>query len=262
MGRTTLPMVPGWREGGRGHSQSPDACPPPSQPCLLPPPSLVSPGRSTLLTWHAEPWRVAGSGPWAWHMEGPRYSSALCPPQSRPASLPGAWSGPCSQASGRGRQSTDIRAIPRLQSARRAWHPEQCTGGSGLWVSRRGWRAMILGRFGVTREEGEGVKCKPEAGSEKWGQTGRGAAHKKRGCSPGPLGALFLFMRLVLLGPLLCLSSCLQTRQQGSFSQTGSHKAHATKRFLRMFPWRNYFLKPTSSTPSGRIPGALTPQKH
>lgn len=34
---------------------------------------------------------------------------------------------------------------------------------------------MILGRFGVTREEGEGVKCKPEAGSEEWGQTGRGS---------------------------------------------------------------------------------------
>ena len=26
---------------------------------------------------------------------------------------------------------------------------------------------------------------------------------------------------------------------------------------MTMFPWRNYFLKPTSSTPSGRIPGHI-----
>ena len=89
---------------------------------------------------------------------------------------------------------------------------------------------MILGRFGATREEGEGVKCKPEAGNEKWGQTGRGAAHKMRGCSPGPLGALFLFTRLVLLGPLLCLGSCLQTSQLGQLfpnwvPQSTGHKA-------------------------------------
>ena len=54
-GRSTLPVAPGWREGGRGHSQGSDARPPPSQPCLRPPPSPVSPEGSTPLSWRAEP---------------------------------------------------------------------------------------------------------------------------------------------------------------------------------------------------------------
>lgn len=71
---------------------------------------------------------------------------------------------------------------------------------------------MILGRFGVTSEEGEGVKCKPEAGSEEWGQIGRGA-HKMGAAAQDPRKPCSCSCALSCLDPLLCLSSCLQTSQ-------------------------------------------------
>ena len=115
---------------------------------------------------------------------------------------------------------------------------------------------MILGRFGATREEGEGVKCKPEAGGEKWGQTGRGAAHKMS-LAQDPWEPCSCSRALSYLDPCSVSAAVCRPASWGSFSQTGSRKAQATKRFLRTFPWRNHFLKPTSSTPSGRIPGRI-----
>ena len=91
---------------------------------------------------------------------------------------------------------------------------------------------MILGRFGVTREEGEGVKCKPEAGSEEWGQTGRGA-HELRGCSPGPPQALFLFTLLVLLEPPALSRQLFADQPVGQLFP--NWVPQSTKRLLTMF---------------------------
>ena len=110
---------------------------------------------------------------------------------------------------------------------------------------------MILGRYGVTREEGEGVKCKPEAGSEEWGQTGWGA-HKLRGCSPGPLQALFLFMRLVLLGPPCSVSAAVcRPGSRAAFPKLGptEHKAPPDDVSVKKLLSETYKLHPFWENP-------------
>lgn len=76
-----------------------------------------------------------------------------------------------------------------------------------------------------------------------------------RGCSPGPLGALFLFMRLVPTWTLLCLSSCLQARQQGSFPKRGPqstrHKALPEDVSLEKLLPETYKLHPFWENPRG-----------
>ena len=82
-GRMMLPVAPGWREDGKGHRQGSDvsvfpvtALSPAAPPLWC---HLGVPAARLQPSWPAEPWRVARSGPWAWHVRSTGCSSVLCP---------------------------------------------------------------------------------------------------------------------------------------------------------------------------------------